>query len=101
MPSVVIRSFEYDSDRNELTVSFRTGKVYIYTLVPPSVAAAMRAALSKGAYFNENIRDKYQYFTEAKMDRLRAAGYTKPFTTLEEGVAHYMRNHLLADDPYL
>jgi len=49
----------------------------------------------------ENIRDKYQYFTEARMDRLRAAGYAKPFTTLEEGVAHYMRNHLLADDPYL
>lgn len=61
MPSVVIRSFEYDSARNELTVSFRTGKVYIYTLVPPSVAAAMRAALSKGAYFNENIRDKYHH----------------------------------------
>jgi ADP-L-glycero-D-manno-heptose 6-epimerase len=35
------------------------------------------------------------------MDRLRAAGYTRSFTTLEEGVAQYMRNHLLADDPYL
>ncbi len=49
----------------------------------------------------ENIRDKYQYFTEARMDRLRAAGYTRPFTSLEEGVAHYMRNHLLAADPYV
>ena len=49
----------------------------------------------------ENIRDKYQYFTEARMERLRAAGYAKPFTSLEEGVALYMRNHLRADDPYI
>ena len=49
----------------------------------------------------DNIRDKYQYFTEARMDRLRKAGYTRAFTSLEEGVARYMRNHLLAEDPYL
>jgi ADP-L-glycero-D-manno-heptose 6-epimerase len=49
----------------------------------------------------ENIRDKYQYFTEARMDRLRAAGYTRPFTSLEEGVATYVRNYLRAEDPYL
>ena len=61
MPSTVIRSFEYDTVRNELTVSFRTGKVYVYTLVPPSIAVAMRAAFSKGTYFNENIRDKYHH----------------------------------------
>lgn len=61
MPSTVIRDFSYDESRNELTVNFRTGKVYVYSLVPPSVAAAMRAAFSKGAYFNENIRDKYHY----------------------------------------
>jgi ADP-L-glycero-D-manno-heptose 6-epimerase len=46
------------------------------------------------------IRDKYQYFTEAKMDRLRAAGYDKPFTGLEDGVARYVRHHLRAADPY-
>ncbi|MEJ0011347.1 MAG: KTSC domain-containing protein [Bauldia sp.] len=61
MPSTVIRDFSYDEARNELTVNFRTGKVYVYTLVPPSVAAAMRAAYSKGAYFNENVRDKYRH----------------------------------------
>ncbi len=47
------------------------------------------------------IRDKYQYFTEAKMDRLRAAGYAAPFTDLEDGVARYVRDHLDAEDPYL
>ncbi len=33
----------------------------------------------------EHLRERYQYFTEAKMDRLRAAGYTAPFTSLEDG----------------
>jgi ADP-L-glycero-D-manno-heptose 6-epimerase len=47
------------------------------------------------------IRDKYQYFTEAKMDRLRAAGYTLPMTSLEEGIRRYVRDHLAAADPYV
>lgn len=42
----------------------------------------------------EDIRDKYQYFTEAKMDKLHKAGYTEPFYTLEEGVDDYVRNYL-------
>lgn len=41
-----------------------------------------------------DIRDKYQYFTEAKMDKLKNAGYTQPFYSLEEGVADYVRNYL-------
>lgn len=39
----------------------------------------------------ETIRDKYQYFTEATMERLRSLGYAKPFTSLEDGVASYVR----------
>jgi ADP-L-glycero-D-manno-heptose 6-epimerase len=41
-----------------------------------------------------DIRDKYQYFTEANMGKLRAAGYTAPFHTLEEGVDDYVRHYL-------
>ena len=41
-----------------------------------------------------DIRDKYQYFTEAEMDKLRSIGYDRPFHTLEEGVTDYVRNHL-------
>lgn len=41
-----------------------------------------------------DIRDKYQYFTEAKMGKLRDAGYEAPFTTLEEGVSDYVVNYL-------
>jgi len=48
----------------------------------------------------EDIRDKYQYFTEAKMDRLRACGYDKAFTILEDGVGDYVRNFLATADPY-
>ena len=42
----------------------------------------------------EDIRDKYQYFTEAAMEKLRAAGYTGSFYSLEEGVEDYVRNYL-------
>jgi ADP-L-glycero-D-manno-heptose 6-epimerase len=42
----------------------------------------------------EDIRDKYQYFTEANMDKLRAAGYKDAFYSLEEGVGDYVRNYL-------
>lgn len=41
-----------------------------------------------------DIRDKYQYFTEANMKKLADAGYKKPFTSLEEGVADYVKNYL-------
>ncbi|HKL38751.1 MAG TPA: ADP-glyceromanno-heptose 6-epimerase [Bacteroidales bacterium] len=43
----------------------------------------------------EDIRERYQYFTEATMDKLRVAGYKKPFSTLEEGIADYVRNYLI------
>ena len=48
----------------------------------------------------EAIRDKYQYFTEARMDRLRALGWTEPFTRLEDGVADYAARFLSQADPY-
>lgn len=43
----------------------------------------------------EDIRDKYQYYTEANMAKLRSIGYTQPFHSLEEGVSDYVRNYLL------
>jgi ADP-L-glycero-D-manno-heptose 6-epimerase len=43
----------------------------------------------------EDIRDKYQYFTEADMSKLHNAGYRDPFYSLEEGVGDYVRNYLL------
>lgn len=43
-----------------------------------------------------DIRDKYQYFTEANMQKLRSIGYSKPFHSLEEGVYDYVRNYLMS-----
>jgi ADP-L-glycero-D-manno-heptose 6-epimerase len=48
-----------------------------------------------------NIRANYQYFTEARMERLRTAGYSKPFTTLEAGVTNYVTRYLASKDRYL
>jgi ADP-L-glycero-D-manno-heptose 6-epimerase len=42
----------------------------------------------------EDIRDKYQYFTEAHMEKLISAGYTEPFYSLEEGVTNYVKDYL-------
>lgn len=42
----------------------------------------------------EDIRDKYQYFTKAEMNKIRAAGYTKAFTSLKTGVTDYVVNYL-------
>jgi ADP-L-glycero-D-manno-heptose 6-epimerase len=46
------------------------------------------------------IRGKYQYFTEARMDRLITAGYNRPMTSLEDGIADYVKNYLGQSDPY-
>lgn len=48
----------------------------------------------------ENIRDKYQYFTEAKIQKLRNEGYTSDFFSLEEGVKDYVQNYLVKSQVY-
>jgi ADP-L-glycero-D-manno-heptose 6-epimerase len=45
----------------------------------------------------DDIRANYQYFTVAKMNKLRSAGYTEAFYSLEEGVTDYVRNYLSGD----
>lgn len=47
-----------------------------------------------------DIRDKYQYFTEAKMDKLRNAGYGLPFYSLESGIEEYVQEFLMHDRYY-
>jgi ADP-L-glycero-D-manno-heptose 6-epimerase len=47
------------------------------------------------------LRGRYQYFTEARMDRLRAAGWAQPATGLEDAVSDYVRCFLATTDPYL
>lgn len=47
-----------------------------------------------------DIRDKYQYFTEADMAKLKGIGYSKPFTSLDEGVKDYVQNYLVSGSYY-
>jgi len=49
----------------------------------------------------DSLRGQYQSFTEASMERLRAAGYSGQFTPLEEGVKRYIQDHLATPDPYV
>jgi hypothetical protein len=61
MPSTAIADIEYEPDRERLTVTFVTGRIYEYFDVPPDEAAAFQSAASKGAYFNHRIRDRYRF----------------------------------------
>ncbi|HPL62993.1 MAG TPA: ADP-glyceromanno-heptose 6-epimerase [Syntrophales bacterium] len=49
----------------------------------------------------EAVRDQYQYFTEARMEKLRASGCPLAFHTLEEGIRDYVVNYLRKTDPFL
>jgi len=65
------------------------------------LAAAVFRALSQPeniAFIDTpaDIRDKYQYFTQADMHKLRHAGYRDPFFSLEEGISDYVENYLAA-----
>lgn len=64
-----------------------------------SLATAVFKALNKNSVIEfidipDDIKYKYQYFTEAKMDKLRSIGYTKPFYTLESAIDDYIKNYL-------
>jgi len=48
----------------------------------------------------EALRPRYQYFTEARMTKLRQAGYNEPFHSIEEGVWDYVEHYLSQPDPY-
>jgi ADP-L-glycero-D-manno-heptose 6-epimerase len=78
-----------------------TGRARTYVEVARAVFAAMnRAPEIRFVDTPDELRAQYQYFTQARMERLRAAGYDRPFTALEDGVATYVRDYLLAADPY-
>lgn len=61
MPSTVIRRFDYDDDLHRLDIEFVTGRRYSYHDVPARIVAAMRAARSKGGFFNRCIRDHFAF----------------------------------------
>ena len=66
MPSTVIRSFHYDEASSTLFIVFRTGRRYRYFNVPAQTVAEMRAAFSKGEFFNAQIRGRFAYNEESR-----------------------------------
>jgi ADP-L-glycero-D-manno-heptose 6-epimerase len=63
-------------------------------------AALQRQADIKYIDMPANIRPNYQYFTEASMERLRRAGYSRPFTSIADGVREYVGRFLTQPDRY-
>jgi len=61
MPSTVIRRYVYDHSTGELWVEFVTGRRYVYSGVPVTVAETLGTAFAKGAYFNTRIRDRFPH----------------------------------------
>ena len=70
------------------------------------LAAATWAAMGMDAKIGfkdmpEQLRGKYQYYTCANLDKLRTVGYTKPMTSLEDGIREYVQKYLNQEDMYL
>jgi len=75
-----------------------TGRAQTFNELAAAVFKALDRPLSvKYIEMPVTLRPKYQYFTEAKMDKLREAGYEAPFATLEEGAGDYVKNYLARD----
>lgn len=69
------------------------------------LATAVMTSMGKAPHITyidmpADLQGKYQYFTEANMSKLIAAGYVTPFTSLEDGVNDYVQNYLMQADPY-
>jgi ADP-L-glycero-D-manno-heptose 6-epimerase len=102
-----MRDFIYVKDAVDVTLSFLekdsasglfncgTGKARTWKDLVSAVFAALGVPM-KIEYIDmpEVLRGKYQYFTEAEMGKLRCAGYTKPFQSLEDAIADYVATHL-------
>ncbi|MCA8927236.1 MAG: ADP-glyceromanno-heptose 6-epimerase [Alphaproteobacteria bacterium] len=69
-------------------------------LVEALAAACDRPPRIEFVPMPEGLRPRYQYFTEARMDRLAAAGYNQPFRSIEDGVGDYVARFLSQTDPY-
>ena len=61
MPSSVIRSYHYDRRRRALDIVFQSRRRYTYLRVPERIYDEMKAAISKGEFFNRHIRDHFTF----------------------------------------
>jgi hypothetical protein len=61
MPSTVIRSYEYDAATGTLLIRFVSGSVYAYHNVPQDVFEKLKQFREKGIFYNQEIKNKYEY----------------------------------------
>jgi len=99
--TVAVMLWLFDNPEINGLFNVGTGKARSFLDMANAIFAALNAA-PKVEFIDmpEAIRDRYQYFTEARANRLRAAGFQRPFTSLEQGVADYVTRYLTAPDPY-
>jgi ADP-L-glycero-D-manno-heptose 6-epimerase len=103
-----MRDFVYVKDAVDMTLFFLdkkningifnvgAGKARTWNDLVKSIFTALNKEL-KIEYIDlpDHLSDKYQYFTEANMEKINKAGYNKPLTPLEDGVNDYVKNYLL------
>jgi len=100
--SVKVLLWCYDHPDVSGLFNLGTGKAVTFN----DMAQSIYAAIGKPANIHyidmpETLKANYQYFTEANMARLRAAGYQEPFASVQEGVRDFVQNYLQKTDPYL
>lgn len=91
----ILYFFNHQSDIQSGLYNLGTGKSRTYNDLAKAIFKALD--LSPNIEYidtPEDIRDTYQYFTEADMDKVKAVGYKEEFMDLEDAVAHYVHNYL-------
>ena len=108
-----LRDFIYIKDAVDMTLfAYEKGLAGIYNAGTGKarsffdLGTAVFGAMGKKANIEymdmpEGIRDKYQYYTQAKMEKIKKAGYNAGIRTLEDGVEDYVKNYLMKEDVYL
>jgi len=89
--------FLLNKDKNGL-FNVGTGKARTWIDLVSSIFNAMNLEANIGFIeMPEELKGKYQYFTEANIDKIRSAGYNSEITSLEDGVKDYVKNYLIND----
>lgn len=97
----IILYFMRNTDKPSGIYNFGTGQARTFLDLAKNTFAAM-GIKENISYIDtpEDIRDTYQYFTQAEMQKLRSAGYDKDFTSLEDGVNEYVTRYLTKSNYY-
>lgn len=93
--------FLYNNKIKSGIYNLGTGKARTFVhLAQNTFTAANQKEVIKFIDTPEDIRDKYQYFTEAIMEKLKEQGYSEKFYSLEEGIEDYVKNYLIKKTYY-